>query len=72
MEGSEMKQKLGSAELRLDLAGRVAVVLGASAEGGTGWDVAERLASNGAKVVVAARTLPPLERLAGARHLWPA
>ncbi|MFT4054487.1 MAG: SDR family oxidoreductase [Novosphingobium sp.] len=51
-------------ELRLDLTGQVAVVLGASAEGGTGWDIAETLAANGAKVVVAARTLAPLERLA--------
>ncbi|HKY80719.1 MAG TPA: SDR family oxidoreductase [Sphingobium sp.] len=49
---------------KVDLTGKVAVVLGASAELGTGWAVAERLAENGAKVVVGARTLPPLERLA--------
>lgn len=48
----------------VDLRGKVAVVLGASAEGGTGWAIAESLAANGAKVVVAARTLPALERLA--------
>jgi NAD(P)-dependent dehydrogenase (short-subunit alcohol dehydrogenase family) len=46
-------------------AGKTAVVLGASAEGGSGWAIAERLAQEGAKVVVAARTLPELERLAG-------
>ncbi|MET0546840.1 MAG: SDR family oxidoreductase [Caulobacterales bacterium] len=43
---------------------KVAVVLGASAEGGTGWAIAEGLAAQGAKVVVAARTFEPLERLA--------
>lgn len=53
-----------SPKLRIDLTGQVAVVLGASAEGGTGWDIAETLAANGAKVVVAARTLLALERLA--------
>jgi len=47
-----------------DLEGKVAVVLGASAEGGTGWGMAEGLAAKGAKVVVAARTLEPLQRLA--------
>lgn len=58
-----MKEKRET-ELRMDLGGQVAVVLGASAEGGTGWDIAEQLAANGAKVVVAARTLHHLERLA--------
>jgi NAD(P)-dependent dehydrogenase (short-subunit alcohol dehydrogenase family) len=53
-----------SPTLRVDLSGQVAVVLGASAEGGTGWEVAETLAANGAKVVVAARSLEPLQRLA--------
>ena len=48
----------------VDLAGKVAVVLGASAEGGTGWAIAEGLAAQGAKVVVGARTLAPLQRLA--------
>lgn len=43
---------------------KVAVVLGASASGGTGWAVAEHLAAAGAKVVVAARRLEPLEELA--------
>jgi NAD(P)-dependent dehydrogenase (short-subunit alcohol dehydrogenase family) len=47
-----------------DLRGKVAVVLGASAEGGTGWGVAEELAAQGAKVVVAARSFEPLQRLA--------
>ncbi|WP_313809287.1 SDR family oxidoreductase [Sphingobium sp.] len=53
-----------SPPFQIDLTGQVAVVLGASAEGGTGWDIAEKLAANGAKVVVAARSLAPLERLA--------
>lgn len=48
-----------------DLSGKVAVVLGASAEGGTGWGIAEGLAARGAKVVVGARSMEPLERLAG-------
>lgn len=47
-----------------DLTGKVAVVLGASAEGGTGWGVAEGLAAAGAKVVVGARSFEPLKRLA--------
>lgn len=46
------------------LEGKVAVVLGASAAGGTGWAVAEHLAAEGATVVVAARRLEPLEELA--------
>ncbi|MCB5944260.1 SDR family NAD(P)-dependent oxidoreductase [Acidocella sp. KAb 2-4] len=48
----------------VDLNDRVAVVLGASAEGGTGWAVAEALARNGAKVIVGARSIAPLEILA--------
>ena len=47
-----------------DLTGKVAVVLGASAEGGTGWGIAEGLAAAGAKVVVGARSFEPLKRLA--------
>jgi NAD(P)-dependent dehydrogenase (short-subunit alcohol dehydrogenase family) len=47
-----------------DLSGKVAVVLGASAEGGTGWGIAEALAAAGAKVVVGARSFEPLQRLA--------
>jgi NAD(P)-dependent dehydrogenase (short-subunit alcohol dehydrogenase family) len=47
-----------------DLKDKVAVVLGASAEGGTGWAIAEALAREGAKVVVGARTLAPLQVLA--------
>lgn len=58
------KVPLSPTTMKLDLSGQVAVVLGASAEGGTGWDIAETLAANGAKVVVAARTLTELERLA--------
>lgn len=48
----------------MSLEGKVAVVLGASAEGGTGWAIAEALAEAGAKVVVAARSKPDLDRLA--------
>ncbi len=47
-----------------DLTGKVAVVLGASAPAGTGWGIAEGLAAQGAKVVVAARSFEPLQRLA--------
>lgn len=47
------------------LAGKVAVVLGASAEGGSGWAIAERLAGEGAKVTVAARGRDGLDVLAG-------
>lgn len=46
------------------LKNKVAVVLGASAEGGTGWAIAEALAEEGAKVVVAARSREGLDRLA--------
>lgn len=47
-----------------DLSGKVAVVLGASAEGGTGWTIAETLADAGMKVVVGARRREHLDRLA--------
>lgn len=46
------------------LNGKVAVVLGASAEAGTGWGIAEGLAEAGVKVVVAARSEAPLKKLA--------
>jgi NAD(P)-dependent dehydrogenase (short-subunit alcohol dehydrogenase family) len=45
---------------------KVAVVLGASARGGVGWAVAEGLAAEGAKVVVGARRVEPLQELARA------
>jgi NAD(P)-dependent dehydrogenase (short-subunit alcohol dehydrogenase family) len=48
----------------ISLENKVAVVLGASAENGTGWAVAEALAATGAKVVVGARSLAPLQTLA--------
>jgi NAD(P)-dependent dehydrogenase (short-subunit alcohol dehydrogenase family) len=51
-------------ETLMTLQGKVAVVLGASAAGGTGWAVAEALAAAGAKVVVSARRSAPLEVLA--------
>jgi NAD(P)-dependent dehydrogenase (short-subunit alcohol dehydrogenase family) len=44
--------------------GKVAVILGASADGGIGWVTAETMAREGAKVVVAARSLDKLEKLA--------
>lgn len=47
-----------------EIEGKIAVVLGASAAGGTGWAVAEHLAAAGAKVVVSARRKEPLEELA--------
>jgi 3-oxoacyl-[acyl-carrier protein] reductase len=46
------------------LEGKVAVVLGASAAGGTGWAIAEKLAGEGAKVAVGARSPGPLSELA--------
>jgi len=46
------------------LSGRNAVVLGASARGGTGWAIAEQLAREGANVVVGARRIEPLRELA--------
>jgi NAD(P)-dependent dehydrogenase (short-subunit alcohol dehydrogenase family) len=48
----------------MQLKGKVAIVLGASESGGTGWAVAEELAAEGARVVVAARRLEPLRELA--------
>ncbi|HKQ84070.1 MAG TPA: SDR family oxidoreductase [Steroidobacteraceae bacterium] len=47
-----------------DLKNKVAVVLGASAENGTGWAIARALAQAGAKVVVAARSFDRLQALA--------
>ncbi|VWX50122.1 SDR family NAD(P)-dependent oxidoreductase [Novosphingobium sp. 9U] len=44
--------------------GKAAIVVGASAEGGSGWATAERLAAEGARVVVAARNATELARLA--------
>lgn len=46
------------------LAGRTAVVLGASQRGGSGWVVAETLAGEGATVYVAARRLEKVQELA--------
>lgn len=43
---------------------KVVVITGASAEGGTGWRTAERFAAEGAKVIVAARNLDEVQRLA--------
>jgi NAD(P)-dependent dehydrogenase (short-subunit alcohol dehydrogenase family) len=47
-----------------DLTGKTAVVLGASAEGGTGWAVAKSFAAAGARVVIGARNIDTLQRLA--------
>ena len=46
------------------LKNKVAVVLGCSAENGSGWAIAEALADAGARVVVAARSEGSLARLA--------
>lgn len=48
----------------MQLKNKVAVVLGASAEAGTGWAIASRFAAEGAKVVVGARRIEPLQKLA--------
>jgi len=48
----------------MTLEGKNAVVLGASAKGGTGWAIAEALARAGAKVAVGARRAEPLQELA--------
>jgi NAD(P)-dependent dehydrogenase (short-subunit alcohol dehydrogenase family) len=48
----------------MKFAGKIATVFGASSEGGTGWAIAEVLAGHGAHVVVSARSMPGLERLA--------
>jgi NAD(P)-dependent dehydrogenase (short-subunit alcohol dehydrogenase family) len=47
------------------LDGKIAVVLGASAEAGTGWAIAKALVAAGAKVVVGARRQRELAALAG-------
>ncbi|GGC18839.1 short-chain dehydrogenase [Novosphingobium marinum] len=47
-----------------ELMGKVAVVVGCSAPGGTGWAIAQRLAKEGATVVAAARSREKLEVLA--------
>jgi len=57
-------EKKGKKNRMKTLQGKVAVVLGASAEGGTGWAIVESLAAHGAKVVVSARSAEPRERLA--------
>lgn len=43
---------------------KVAVILGASAEAGTGWAIARLFAAEGAKVVVGSRRKEPLDKLA--------
>lgn len=48
----------------MSLAGKIAVVLGASAKGGIGWAIAEALAADGATLVVGARSIDPLRQLA--------
>jgi NAD(P)-dependent dehydrogenase (short-subunit alcohol dehydrogenase family) len=57
----------------MQLKNKIAIVLGASAERGTGWAIAERFAAEGAKVVVGARRGAPLqvlaERIGGAARL---
>lgn len=46
------------------LDGKVAIVLGASAPGGSGWAIARRFADEGARLVVGARSEGPLQELA--------
>jgi len=58
---SDMSQQFDFSD---NLKGKVAAVLGASANGGTGWAIAEALARCGAKVVVGARTIDTLQILA--------
>ena len=48
----------------MQLKDKIAIVLGASAERGTGWAIAQRFAAEGAKVVVGARREVPLRALA--------
>jgi NAD(P)-dependent dehydrogenase (short-subunit alcohol dehydrogenase family) len=48
----------------MQLKDKIAIVLGASAERGTGWAIAQRFAAEGAKVVVGARREAPLHALA--------
>src|ERR1700754_2245610 len=48
------------------LEGKTAVVLGASAKGGSGWAIAEALAHEGCKVIAAARRAEPLQELTAA------
>jgi NAD(P)-dependent dehydrogenase (short-subunit alcohol dehydrogenase family) len=50
--------------MRGRLQDKAAVVLGCSASGGTGWAIAQALAADGARVLVAARRREPLDRLA--------
>lgn len=57
----------------MQLKDKIAIVLGASAERGTGWAIAQRFAAEGAKVVVGARREAPLralaERIGGTAHV---
>ena len=46
------------------LAGKTALIIGASSEGGVGWATAQRFAAEGARVMVAARRIEPLRKLA--------
>lgn len=46
------------------LQGKTALIIGSSSEGGVGWTTAMRFASQGAKVLVAARRTEPLAKLA--------
>jgi len=48
----------------MNFKGKVAVVLGASAEGGIGWATAAAFAAFGAKVLIGARRKAPLQALA--------
>jgi NAD(P)-dependent dehydrogenase (short-subunit alcohol dehydrogenase family) len=51
--------------------GKIAIVLGASAEGGSGWTIAEHLTTAGARVAVAARRMDELKVLADRTGAFP-
>lgn len=50
--------------IKKGLKGKIAIVLGASAEGGTGWAIAEKFAEAGVTLVIAARSEKGLKKLA--------
>jgi NAD(P)-dependent dehydrogenase (short-subunit alcohol dehydrogenase family) len=59
-----MKGENMAKDMTKDRVKKVVLVLGASSEGGVGWVTAKRFAERGAKVVVSARRLDSLTRLA--------
>jgi NAD(P)-dependent dehydrogenase (short-subunit alcohol dehydrogenase family) len=51
--------------------GKSAIVVGASAKGGSGWTIAEHLVKAGARVAVAARSMDGLNNLAAETGVSP-